>query len=207
MQPTPPDPLRAVRPLLRALRHGPDRFLHARRRRDALRLVAALRDPGPVVFVCLGNVCRSPFAAGAFRNALPEALRGAVRVESAGLIGPGRPCPADGIAVAAARGVELEAHRSETLTAKQARGAGLLVVMGTDQRERVGARFRVPDAKIVLLGDLDPLPIDTRTVFDPWRRGEEAFGASYDRIERCVAELARAALPWLTATAATVEAR
>ena len=175
MQPTPPDPLRAVRPLLRALRHGPDRLLHARRRREALRQVAA--------------------------------LRGAVRVESAGLIGPGRPCPADGIAVAAARGVELGAHRSESLSAKQARGAGLLVVMAADQRERVGARFRVPDAKIVLLGDLDPLPIDTRTVFDPWRRGEEAFAASYDRIERCVAELARAALPWLTATAATAEAR
>ncbi len=207
MQPTNRDPLRAVRPLLRALRHGPDRLLHARRRGEALRLLAGLREPGPVVFVCLGNVCRSPFAEGAFRNALPGALRGAVQVESAGLIGPGRPCPADGIAVAAARGVELAAHASRMLTAAQARRAGLLVVMGVDQRERVGARFRVPDARILVLGDLDPLPIDTRTVFDPWRRGEEAFRASYDRIERCVAELARAAHPWLAASATTVGAR
>jgi protein-tyrosine-phosphatase len=47
---------------------------------------------------------------------------------------------------------------------------------------------RVP---IIVLGDLDPQPITQRTIVDPWEGPPEMFEDSYDRINRCVLELAR----------------
>jgi hypothetical protein len=42
-----------------------------------------------------------------------------------------------------------------------------------------------------VLGDLDPLPIATRTITDPWGRTADVFDLVFDRIDRCVDELVR----------------
>ena len=56
----------AARAWRRAMRRPVGRLLHAARRRAALRRVAALRDAlESVLVVCQGNICRSPYAAGA----------------------------------------------------------------------------------------------------------------------------------------------
>ncbi|HEX8272388.1 MAG TPA: hypothetical protein VF615_07020 [Longimicrobiaceae bacterium] len=177
--------------VLRELRRAPDRLLHPSRRRAALRELRESDLPNTVVFVCYGNICRSPYAAAAFRRALPPELAG-IRVQSAGMVGANRPAPREGIAVAARRGVDLSAHRATLLTRETARTAGLVVVMGEDQRRSVVRDFGREPRGIVVLGDLDPLPIDLRTVRDPWRQPEAAFEDSYARIDRCVAELVRA---------------
>ena len=42
-------------------------------------------NPTSVLFVCLGNICRSPMAEGVFRRMVAEAgLRGAINIDSAG---------------------------------------------------------------------------------------------------------------------------
>ena len=82
--------LNRVRPVLRFIRHLPDRLLHPLRRRKT---VARLREQGvpeTVLFVCLGNINRSPHPMGAFTRALSLRGRDGVVVLSAGFIGPGR---------------------------------------------------------------------------------------------------------------------
>ncbi|HEX2189853.1 MAG TPA: hypothetical protein VHG51_13180 [Longimicrobiaceae bacterium] len=177
--------------VLRSLRRAPDRLLHPSRRRAALRELREMDTPHSVVFVCYGNICRSPYAAAAFELALPPALSG-IRVASAGMVGANRPSPREGIAVAARRGVDLSAHRATLLTREAARTAGLVVVMSGDQRRSVVRDFGREPRGIVVLGDLDPNPIDLRAVRDPWRQPEAAFEDSYDRIDRCVRALVRA---------------
>lgn len=174
--------------VLRTLRRTPDRLLHPARRRAALRELREMDLPNTVVFVCYGNICRSPYAAGAFQRALPPELAG-VRVLSAGMVGAGRPTPREGIAVAARRGIDLSSHRAALLTREAARTAGLVVVMSEDQRRSVIRDFGREPRGILVLGDLDPLPIDLRAMLDPWRQPEAAFEDSYGRIDRCVREL------------------
>jgi protein-tyrosine-phosphatase len=94
--------------------------------------------------------------------------------------------------VASRRGIDLSAHRAMLLTRDLARTAGLVVVMSEDQRRSVVQDFGRAPGGILVLGDLDPLPIDLRTVRDPWRQPEAAFEDSYARIDRCVAELVKA---------------
>jgi protein-tyrosine-phosphatase len=43
---------------------------------------------------------------------------------------------------------------------------------------------------VLVLGDLDPLAIEGRTIPDPWGRDEQLLEQVYSRIDRCVEQLA-----------------
>jgi protein-tyrosine phosphatase len=137
--------------------------------------------------MCLGNICRSPFAAAALEQ---NAAGTALRVESAGFLESGRAAPAVAQESALRRGIDLSAHRSQQVTAALVQGADLIVVMDRAQRRAILERFERDDG-VVVLGDLDPRPIDTRTIRDPFDQAEEIFDQVYDRIERCVDTLTR----------------
>ena len=84
-----------------------------------------------VLFVCAGNICRSPFAERLARRLAAE--RGLdVEFASAGEIAlDGDRCPPDAVAVAKEYGVDLSSHRARRLT--------------TDEADKVVPLFDVPD--------------------------------------------------------------
>jgi protein-tyrosine-phosphatase len=178
-----------VAQLLRHLRRVPQRLLHPLRRRQAHEAVARHRPPQCILVVCHGNICRSPFAAAELTRALGGT---GVRVMSAGFVGPDRSCPREAVAAAARRGVDLSSHRSALLTANLVSSADLIVVMDEAQRREVCGRFGRWPSEVVVLGDLDPLPADTRAIRDPVEQKAEVFDESYARIARCIGQLARA---------------
>jgi protein-tyrosine phosphatase len=175
---------KSFRRAARALRHFPDRLLHGLRRRRARQRIAALQ-PKRVLFVCLGNICRSPYAAARYGAVAPGA-----EVQSAGFIGPGRGVPDAAHYTGLSRGCDLTAHRSQLVTAELLRWADLVVVMDPEQRRRLRRSYGRGDA--LLLGDLDPHPIDTRTVRDPYDQPRTVFVEVFDRIDRCIKELSSA---------------
>lgn len=212
-----------LRAWLRALRRLPDRLLHPLRRKRARARVAAATAgrefgeprgvrgaPGPppggdlaggpadpafrILVLCHGNICRSPYAAGALRRRLPPELRSRVVVESAGFIGPGRRPPPEALEVARERGVDLSAHVSAVVEAGAARRADLVLAMDPWQARAARRGFGVPGERVVLLGDMDPEPVDARTIPDPILQPREAFEATFARIDRCVAACASALL-------------
>ena len=174
-----------LRSLARLARYLPDQVLHGRRRRAAPRRLRRLPSPKSVLFICLGNICRSPYAAAMARRLLPAG----VKVESAGFIGPGRPSPAEAVAAAGERGVDLAAHRSQSVTPEILRSTDLVVVMDRAQRDRIASAWPALSGRTVLLGDLDPEPIARRAIPDPVEQPLEAFRACYARVERCTRAL------------------
>jgi protein-tyrosine-phosphatase len=88
--------------------------------------------------------------------------------------------------------VDLSVHRSQLVTAEAARAADLIVVMDLTQRHEICIRFGRTERDVLILGDLDPQPIETRIIRDPVRQPLAVFEQTYARIERCVRELARA---------------
>jgi protein-tyrosine-phosphatase len=127
-----------------------------------------------------------------FANALPPALAGAVSAASAGFIGPGRSPPPHALNAARSHGVDISSHRSVTISPESLSAADLVVVMSGAQQKGIASRV-APGATVLVLGDLDPLPIKHRTIPDPWDGPADAFEESYDRITRCVRELVRIA--------------
>jgi protein-tyrosine-phosphatase len=177
------------RRIARGIRHTPDRAMHPLRRRSCERRVQRLGLPRSVLFVCHGNICRSPYAEKVFVQRLPRELREYMTVLSAGFVDPGRGSPAHAVSVAAARGVELRSHRSRVLSRAMVAAMDLVIVMDRHQRDEVCERFGTDRARVLILGDLDPLAIDMRTVRDPILQPREVFDETYTRIDRCVAAL------------------
>ncbi len=171
-----------------ALRHTPDRLLHARRRREARARLAALR-PVSVLVLCHGNICRSPFAAALLAR---ELAPHGIPVTSAGFIGAGRPAPPEALAAAAAYDLDLSCHRSQPVRPDLVRGAGLVVVMDQVQRRAMLSRFGRHPRDVVMLGDFDPDPIERRAIPDPVARPLTEFESCYARIARCARELVNA---------------
>lgn len=90
--------------------------------------------------------------------------------------------------MAARRGLDLGAHRSRLITEPLVRDHDLIVVMERAQAAALARTFG-RDRDVLVLGDLDPEPIDTRTILDPYGRTEDEFEAVYARIDRCVRSL------------------
>lgn len=185
-----------IRPVLgRAVRgvgHFIDRQLHPWRRQSARTLIHRKGATGfeCVLVLCLGNICRSPYAAQILKRRFESSGIAAI-VEQGGFIGPNRAPTRSGIEVAAQGGMDLRAHRSRLITTEGLRQASIVIVMEPRQArmvERHGGRRGFPT---IILGDLDPFTPATRAILDPFGRGEEFYQHTYERIERCVAEFVR----------------
>jgi protein-tyrosine-phosphatase len=156
-----------------------------RRHAAIAQALARTGPPSSVLFLCLGNLCRSPFAAAA---AAPR-LHG-VAVSSAGFLRhDGRPSPAPFVATARALGVELSTARAQRVTAEQIAAAELIVCMDLDNLSRMAAEF--PDAlgRTTLLGLFDPEgPPEVR---DPYALPEQETRVELERMLAAIDALQR----------------
>lgn len=186
--------LEIPRRVLRWVRHAPDRLAHPFRRRRLLERLRREPAPRSALFVCLGNINRSAFAAAVFEREVEGRGGEPVRIRSAGFIGPGRPSPESAQRAAAALGLDLSGHQSRTIEAEEVRETDLVVVMDARQRRRLSKATGRPARDVVVMGDLDPVRIVRRVVQDPYGHPDEVFDRVFARIDRCVAELATAVL-------------
>jgi low molecular weight protein-tyrosine phosphatase len=172
--------------LLLRVRRTPERLLHPLRRRKALDVLGARPRPKTLLVVCHGNICRSPLAAALLQRELAPL---GMAVQSAGFLGFNRPAPPTAVTAAERHRVDLSAHRSRLVTVDLVRAADLILVMDPSQRRRICERFGRLPRDVVVLGDLDPAPVDARTIRDPVDQSGEVFDQVYERIRRCVREL------------------
>jgi len=88
-----------------------------------------------ILFVCMGNICRSPTAGGVFRQKVVDHHLGhAVHVDSAGTHNyhPGSPPDARSQAAAARRGYDLSALRARQVVAADYAAFDLILAMDWD---------------------------------------------------------------------------
>jgi protein-tyrosine phosphatase len=145
-----------------------------------------------VLFVCLGNICRSPFAGASAARQLANRNDLAVKVRSAGIkTSQGARSPVDACEAASRFGVSLTEHRPVLLTNALMADSDLVVVMEPSQAEALRAAYPESAATIVLLSLFDDRArgFDRFHVEDPFMRPLGEFVACYERIDRAVANL------------------
>ena len=162
-----------IKRVFAALRGLPDRLLHGHRHRAVRDQLAQMDRPRRMLVVCYGNICRSPYLHAVLARALPD-----IRIDSAGFFEPGRPVPPHARTLAAQRGLDLSEFRSHSLVPTVVREADLVIVMDGYQSRHMRRYYGVARSRIVVAGDLDPLPSFSRTIADPWelRRGLVGVG-------------------------------
>lgn len=140
-----------------------------------------------VLFVCLGNICRSPLAEGVFRRVASEAgLDGVFEVASAGTYAYHRGQGADrrAVSTALAHGVDLRAHRARPVDAGDFETFDHIVAMDRqNQADLLEICPRAHRGKVSLLLEHAPeLGLDE--VPDPYYGGADGFEHVFTMIER-----------------------
>jgi protein-tyrosine phosphatase len=171
--------------IFRRFRDRKDARLHAGRYEALKKRLHGMRRPRSILVICHGNICRSPYLEALLKRSLPD-----VQVSSAGFVGAGRGVPEHSTTVAGKAGLDLSTHRSRLLTRDILASADLLIVMDGRQLQALTRGFGVPAERVVVAGDLDPLPGATRAIKDPWGKDLPAFESSFVRLERCAESLA-----------------
>jgi protein-tyrosine phosphatase len=141
-----------------------------------------------VLFVCLGNICRSPLAEGVLRKLVQDAgVQNRFRIDSAGTSGyhQGEAPDQRTCAVAAKRGVVLE-HSARRLRVADLEQFEYVLAMDVENLDRVQALqdSRPGLARIALLRSFEPGAPPGAEVPDPYYGGERGFDDVHDMVER-----------------------
>ncbi len=144
--------------------------------------------PHSVLFVCLGNICRSPLAEGVFVDLLAsEGLLGTLQVDSAGTGSwhVGHPPDPRSIEVARRHGTELNC-RARAVDEGDFHEFDLILAMdGANLRDLQHLALQCGGgAEVRLFRDFDPDPGDDRDVPDPYYGGPGGFDRVYEMVER-----------------------
>lgn len=109
-----------------------------------------------VLFVCTGNMYRSPIAAEIFRNLLLlDGKQNHWQVSSAGTwTTEGRPAPNDAIEIARSVGVDLNGHKTRMVNQKMLEEADLVLVMEEGHKEALRVEFPFAQQKVHLLSHI-----------------------------------------------------
>lgn len=151
-------------------------------------MAASTSDPIKLLFVCLGNICRSPLAEGVFRDQVRRAgLEDYFEIDSSGTgnwhVGDG----ADRRMQQTARGhgVSLDEHRATQFAREDLARYDHIFVMDKSNLRDVLAQD-VEDrhnGKVRLFREFDPEPGDYQ-VPDPYYGGDQGFENVYRIVER-----------------------
>jgi protein-tyrosine-phosphatase len=146
-----------------------------------------------VLFVCDGNICRSPMAAEYLRHrAVREGLSHVV-VDSAGVLGiEGVPAAPFSIEVARDAGLDLTRHRSRGVTIADMRTADLVLTMTLTQLERLSRRYPPSGQRRLLLRAFEGGPTPSGgapELDDPVAGPIEGYRDAFGVIRTCVDHL------------------
>jgi len=147
-----------------------------------------MTDPQRILFVCMGNICRSPLAEGILQHrAAGRGVLDALVIDSAGTGGwhAGEMADARMRQTATARGVTLES-RARQVTIADFTAFDLLLCMDDDNLGHL-IDMGAPPARTHLLLEYTGGPV--REVPDPYYGGADGFERVFDLVDEACAQL------------------
>jgi glycine hydroxymethyltransferase len=137
-----------------------------------------------ILFVCTGNICRSPMAEGLFRQMVAD--RPDIRVKSAGLSAfPGQHPSTYAVQSMADANVDISGFRSQQLTADLVREASCIFVMTRNHLDSVQYLFPEAAEKLFLLREFETCA-SSLDVTDPIGMGPDAYEMTREIIQRAL---------------------
>jgi len=108
-----------------------------------------------VLFICTGNVCRSPMAEGLFRSMIEASGETDIGTGSAGIgASEGLPPSEFSVEVMAEEGIDITAQRSQMLTPELVEQASHIFGMTTSHQQAIQTFFPESQEKVFVLREL-----------------------------------------------------
>ena len=144
-----------------------------------------------VLFVCTGNLCRSPLASALFSKAARE-LGAQIGVASAGIwAADGAPPPWEIIQLAKEEGLDISRHVARPVSRDAFSKADLVIVMERGHREALNSLYGEEKGKIRLLSDFTGGNSRGGDIADPFEQSIARYRASLDQLREGVSGLLR----------------
>jgi protein-tyrosine-phosphatase len=165
------------------------RTLQKRLRRQHRRTLANIRRAGKpvrnVLFLCYGNICRSPFA-----EIRGRALLADVKFQSAGFHGTeDRSTPQHVVRAAGALGTDMTGHRSRRLNDTLLDAADVIFVMDVDNYDRLLREFPRHCRRVMALGMFGSS--DAANIVDPYTASESEAKVILQQLDDAVSAFTR----------------
>jgi protein-tyrosine phosphatase len=143
-----------------------------------------------VLFVCTGNTCRSPMAAGLLTHLLPDEKKAKYKAVSAGTLAlRGQPASGPTVQVMQELGINISEHRSQPLSAALTEKADLVLALSGEHAEIIRESFPEAARKTFLLSEYADKTAGPVDIPDPMGRPIETYRLVRDRIREYVSKI------------------
>ncbi len=140
-----------------------------------------------LIFVCTGNICRSPMAEGLLKHMLGPDY--GWEISSAGVCAAtGAPASPNAVEALREQGIKISDHRSRYLTPELIKEADLLVVMTGGHRDAILAMAPESAGKVFLLKSFG-IPQSTTDIYDPFGEALDVYRRVRDEIDAALPDL------------------
>jgi len=136
-----------------------------------------------ILFVCIGNICRSPFAHAFFTKLVNQKQLQGLRVESVGLLAlPGNSATYLAQRVAEEFGVDLSEHRAKSVSKELVAWSSMILVMEKSHEDTLLIDFPEAEGKTQLIRHFARFGSKRRGIADP-------YGLEYDAYRFCFLDI------------------
>ena len=133
-----------------------------------------------ILFICIGNICRSPMAEGLLKQARPD-----LAVLSAGInAAVGEPADPLSVALMEEHDIDISEHRARSLAGWMVHEADVILTMDAAQKRFIEIQY--PESKCKVFRLCEDRQCD---IPDPYRHGPLAFRDAFNLISQGVDEL------------------
>lgn len=144
-----------------------------------------------ILFVCLGNLCRSPMAEYLLRDHLEKRGNSSVKITSRGFLDQtGTSVPKEIYDLMDEAGIDISGHSSRPLTCERISESDLIIVMEIRQKEELGRQYIEDAHRIFLLSQFDKQNPEERDITDPMGQPSSQYRKCFNEIKFIVEGLA-----------------
>jgi protein-tyrosine-phosphatase len=143
-----------------------------------------------ILFVCTGNICRSPMAKYYLQKRLREEGISDIEVESAGVFAlDNNPVSWEIKEIMESLGVSIGEHHSSPLTLEKVQNADLILVMENTHKMLIENRMPRMAHKVKLLGSYLEGNEKEKEITDPYGYETDIYQESFEQIQEAVENL------------------
>jgi protein-tyrosine-phosphatase len=136
-----------------------------------------------VLFVCTGNICRSPMAEGAFNNLIKKTGQDKHYLGwSAGVFGLNdHPATSESVEAIGELGVDISKHKAQRVSHKILEDSALIIAMTNEHKEEILSRSPESAGKVFTLHEYSD--------GDRRKNVEDPYGLSFKTYKECAREI------------------